>query len=35
VLEIEQRKDGGLDLKFAEPGTDVKKYMAVQTTTRK
>jgi hypothetical protein len=35
VLEIEQRKDGGLDLKFAEPGTEVKKYRAVQATTRK
>jgi len=35
VLEIEQRKDGGLDLKFKEPGTDVKKYRAVQATTRK
>lgn len=34
VLEIEQRKDGGLDLKFAEPGTDVKKYRALQATTR-
>jgi hypothetical protein len=30
VLEIEQRKDGGLDLKFTEPGTDVKKYRAVE-----
>jgi hypothetical protein len=35
VLEIEQRKDGGLDLKFMEPGTDVKKYRAVQATIRK
>ncbi|HKQ74063.1 MAG TPA: hypothetical protein VJ810_10210 [Blastocatellia bacterium] len=35
VLEIEQSKDGGLDLKFTEPGTDVKKYRAVQATTRK
>ena len=35
VLEIEQRKDGGLDLKFKEPGTDVKKYRAVQATSRK
>jgi len=35
VLEIEQRKDGGLDLKFTEPGTEVKKYRAVQATTRK
>jgi len=35
VLEIEQRKDGGLDLKFKEPGTDVKKYRVVQATTRK
>jgi hypothetical protein len=35
VLEIEQRKDGGLDLKFTEPGTDVKKYRAVQATPRK
>ncbi len=35
VFEIEQRKDGGLDLKFKEPGTDVKKYRAVQATTRK
>ena len=34
VLEIEQRKDGGLDLKLTEPGTDVKKYRAVQATTR-
>jgi len=30
VLEIEQRKDGGLDLKFTEPGTDVN-WMRVQT----
>ena len=35
VLEIEQRKDGGLDLKFTEPGTDVRKYRAVKATTRK
>jgi hypothetical protein len=35
VLEIEESKDGGLDLKFKEPGTDVKKYRAVQATTRK
>jgi hypothetical protein len=35
VLEIEQRKDGALDLKFTEPGTDVKKYRAVQATIRK
>jgi hypothetical protein len=35
VLEIEQHKDGGLDLKFTEPGTDVKRYRAVQATTRK
>ena len=35
VLEIEQRKDGGLDLKFKEPGTDVKKYRAVQAAARK
>jgi hypothetical protein len=35
VLEIEERKDGGLDLKFTEPGTDVKKYRAVKATTRK
>lgn len=35
MLEIEQRKDGGLDLKFMEPGADVKKYRAVQATTRK
>jgi hypothetical protein len=34
VLEIEQRKDGGLDLKLTEPGTEVKKYRAVQATTR-
>jgi hypothetical protein len=34
VLEIAQRKDGDLDLKFTEPGTDVKKYRAVQATTR-
>lgn len=35
LLEIEQRKDGGLDLKFTEPGTDVKKYRAVPATIRK
>jgi len=35
VLEIEQRKDGGLDLKFMEPGTDAKKYRAVRAITRK
>jgi hypothetical protein len=35
VLEIEQGKDGGLDLKFTEPGTEVKKYRAVQATPRK
>jgi len=35
VLEIEQRKDGGLDLKFTEPGADVRKYRAVRATTRK
>lgn len=35
VLEIEPRKDGGLDLKFSEPSTDVKKYRAVQATSRK
>jgi hypothetical protein len=35
VLEIEQRKDGGLDLRFMEPRTDAKKYRAVQATTRK
>lgn len=35
VLEIEQRKDGGLDLRFKEPGTDVKKYQAFQATTKK
>lgn len=35
VLEIEPRKDGGLDLRFTEPGTDVKKYRAVQMTPRK
>lgn len=35
VLEIDQRKDGGLDLKLMEPGTDAKKYRAVQATTRK
>ena len=35
VLEIEQRKDGGLDLKFTEPGTEVRKYRAVKATTLK
>ena len=35
LLEIEQRKDGGLDLKFTEPGAEVKKYRAFQATTRK
>ncbi len=35
VLEIEQGKDGGLDLKFTEPGAEVKKYRAVQATSRK
>lgn len=35
VLEIEQRKDGSLDLKFKEPGTNVKKYRAVQATTQR
>lgn len=35
VLEIEPRKDGSLDLKFTEPGTDVKKYRAVQAAPRK
>jgi hypothetical protein len=35
VLEIEPRKDGGLDLKFTEPGADVKKYRAVQAAPRK
>ncbi len=35
VLEIEPRKDGGLNLKFTEPGTDVKKYRAVQAPPRK
>ncbi|MFN0112840.1 MAG: hypothetical protein ACKVZH_28605 [Blastocatellia bacterium] len=30
VLEIEPRKDGGLDLKFTEPGAEVKKYRAIQ-----
>ena len=35
LLEIEQRKDGGLDLKFTEPGTDVKKYRAVKSSTPK
>ena len=34
LIEIEQRKDGDLDLKFTESGTDVKKYRAVQATTR-
>lgn len=35
VLEIEQAKDGGLDLKFTEPGAEVKKYRAVKATPRK
>jgi hypothetical protein len=35
VLEIERRKDGGLDLKFTEPGADVKKYRAVQAAPQK
>ena len=35
LLEIEQRKDGGLELKLAEPGAEVKKYRAVQATSRK
>lgn len=35
LLEIEPRKGGGLDLKFTEPGTDVKKYRAIQATHRK
>jgi hypothetical protein len=35
LLEIEPRKDGGLDLKFSEPGADVKKYRAIQATTQK
>jgi len=35
LLEIEQRKDGGLDLKFTEPGTEVKKYRAIQARTPK
>lgn len=34
MLEIEQRKDHGLDLKFTEPGTEVKKYRAIQATIR-
>jgi hypothetical protein len=34
LLEIEQRKDAGLDLKFTEPGTAAKKYRAVPATTR-
>ena len=34
LLEIEQRKDGGLDLRLTEPGTEAKKYRAVQATTR-
>ncbi len=32
LLEIELRKDGGLDLKFTEPGAEVKKYRAVKAT---
>ena len=35
LLEIESRKDGGLDVKFMEPGTDVKKFRAIQGTARK
>ncbi len=35
VLEIEQRKDGSLDVKLMEPGAEVKKYRAVQTTPQK
>src|SRR5262245_23997538 len=35
VLEIEERKGGGLDLKFTEPGAGVKRYRAVQATTQK
>ena len=35
VMEIEQRNDGGLDLKFSEPGAEAKKYRAVQATARK
>lgn len=35
LLEIEPRKDGGLDLKFTEPGAGEKKYRAVQATPRK
>lgn len=35
LLEIEQRKDGGLDLKLTEPGTEVKRYRAVRATAPK
>jgi len=35
VLEIEPRKDGGLDLKFTEPETGIKKYRAVQAVPQK
>lgn len=35
LLEIEPRKDGGLDLKFMEPGTEIKKYRAVKATPQK
>jgi len=35
VLEIEPRKDGGLDLKFTEPETGIKKYRAVQAAPQK
>lgn len=35
VLEIGPRKDGGLDLKLTEPGTDAKKYRAVPATSRR
>jgi hypothetical protein len=30
VLDIEQRKDGSLDLKFTEPGADAKKFRAIR-----
>lgn len=32
VLDIEEGKDGGLDLIFSEPGSEVKKYRAVKAT---
>src|SRR5688572_6359678 len=32
VIEIEERKDGGIDLKFREPGVEVKKYRAIKAT---